>query len=651
MNVSELYPKQNHGTIRSIVENDRIFNRKAAKGVLKMTIKWYLNKLSVKIIGSIVILVTLLTIVVGFFSYQVFTRTMLKEATETLSQSADYSMNYAVKWRISDYLSVGAERMDQLLASNFTEILPDDPEWIVDITKAYFASDADYVAICRSRNISAIALIVPDETKNFGEYTIINAYSDVYDQISDDAAVSVIDPDVEINDEEPEATEDPETPEDWEDTEEPYEPVTDWINLYEPAILGTKYPLENEELQAALRRLWRRDTTTESLIDFEGDHVIGPKITCLQAVEGGGAKPDGILVLVQSIGPMVDSWNRFVVGITLIATGMIIIGILILGIYIRTRVVNPVDQITKEAYRFARENKKAENTLAGNVGSITEICVLAESIDKMEEDTINNMDKIAIMSRESDRMDTELSFAADLQRSVLPDAEEFSTQSQFHVAAQMIPAREVGGDFYDYFMIDDNHLAILIADVSDKGIGAALFMAVSKMLLKARAGMGGHAAEIITYVEEKLNTDNKAGMFVTVWLGILDLTTGKVNACNAGHAFPAILKADTDEGYRIDKTVHGPPVCFLPGMGHVEYDFQLDPGDRIFLYTDGVTEAKRSDGERFGNDRLISALNEDRDIGDESLILRVKAAVEHFAGEEPQFDDMTMVSVTYLGTV
>ena len=605
-----------------------------------MTIRWYLNKLSVKIIGSIVILVTLLTIIVGFFSYQVFTRTMLKETTEALEQSADYSMNFAVKWRVSDLLAIGAARMDELLASNFTEILPDDPEWVVEATKAYFSATADYAAICRSRTIAAIALIIPDADKDYTEYTIINAYSDVYDQISDSPDDIIDEPDEEINTEEPEATQELYGSE---------EPITNRINLYEPASLGTRFPLENEELQSALRRLWERKTTNEHIIDFEGDNVIGSNITYLKAVEAGSDDPEGILVLVQSISPMVDSWNRFVVGITIIAAGMIIIGILILGIYIRTRVVKPVDKITNEAYRFARKNEKAENTLAGNVGNITEICVLAESIDKMEEDTINNMDKIAKMSRESDRMDTELSFAADLQRSVLPDAGEFSMQRQFHVAAQMSPAREVGGDFYDFFMIDDNHLALLIADVSDKGMGAALFMAVSKMLLKARAGMGGHAAEIITYVEEKLNAENKAGMFVTVWLGIVDLTTGEVNACNAGHDFPAILTPAADEGYRIEKTVHGPPICFLPGMGHVEYDFHLNPGDRIFLYTDGVTEAKRSDGERFGNARLVSALNEDKAIGDESLILRVKAAVEHFAGEEPQFDDITMVSFTYLG--
>ena len=162
--------------------------------------------------------------------------------------------------------------------------------------------------------------------------------------------------------------------------------------------------------------------------------------------------------------------------------------------------------------------------------------------------------------------------------------------------------------------------------------------------------MGGSPAEIVTFAEEKLSEENEAGMFITAWLGIVDIVTGEVRACNAGHNFPAILRADTQEGYRIDKTEHGPPICFLPGVPHVEYQFRLHPGDRLFLYTDGVTEAKNPEGERFGTERLVEALNNDREIGNASLILRVKAAVDHFAGAEAQYDDMTMVSFTYLGT-
>jgi len=267
----------------------------------------------------------------------------------------------------------------------------------------------------------------------------------------------------------------------------------------------------------------------------------------------------------------------------------------------------------------------------------------------MEEDTVKNMEEIARMSRESERLDTELSLAADIQKSILPKGEIISERKEFDVAAMMHPAREVGGDFYDFFMVDENHLVLLIADVSDKGMGAAFFMAISKTLMKTRTVMGGSALEIVTFVEEKLSEKNDAGMFLTAWLGIVDLTTGEVNACNAGHGFPAILQKSTDGKYRLEKTEHGPAICFLPGMGHVEYNFRLEPGDRIFLYTDGVTEAKAADGERFGNDRLLEVLNEDSTTKDEELIARVKERVDSFAGEEAQYDDLTLVSFTYLG--
>ena len=614
----------------------------------------FFNSLSVKIIGSIVIMVTLLSVLVGFLSYRVFTRTMLRETLETLERSAEFTMIDAVTWQYQDYFAIGADRMDELLESNFEKVRPEDPKWIEEATKAYFASAARMDDICRSGNITAIAIIRPDAEKNYTEYSIVSAYSVLNDEIAYEDEEEESEEAEDTEEENPEAeegTEEAEAQEEEEEPEEQEEVGTDWFHLYEPTRLGDRYDLLDEDMRKAVSSLWKREKENESIIRFseESSDIIGPKAIYLSRLEGGNPDPEGVLVLIQSIQPMVDTWHRFVVGISLIAIGMILIGVLLLGYYLRIRVVKPVDLITNEAYRFARTNKMANRTLTGNVGNITEICVLAESIDKMEEETMNHMGEIARMSQESDSMDTELAFASKLQHSVLPDAGDFSGRKEFHVAAKMNPAKEIGGDFYDFFMIDDTHLGLLVADVSDKGIGAALFMAVSKMLLKARARMGGGASEIISYVEEKLDQENKAGMFVTVWLGIVDLSTGNVNACNAGHNFPAVLKADSEEGYQIIRTEHGPPLCFLPGVPHVEYDFHMDPGDRLFLYTDGVTEAKNPEGDRFGNDRLIRALNDDRVTGDESLIIRVKAAVDLFAGEEPQFDDITMLSFTYLG--
>ena len=216
----------------------------------------------------------------------------------------------------------------------------------------------------------------------------------------------------------------------------------------------------------------------------------------------------------------------------------------------------------------------------------------------------------------------------------------------YSIYASMTPARAVGGDFFDFYMIDDTHLVILIADVSDKGVGAAFFMAISKTLIKARAGMGGSAAEIISYVDKMIAEKNTEGMFVTVWMAIIDLSTGHVNICNSGHDYPAIMTGSGD--YVIEKkTPHGPPIGFIPGAQFVEYDIDIEPGDRIFLYTDGLNEAKRSDGERFGLDRMLTVLNSHKGDSNEKTIAAMKDAVALFVGPEDQFDDMTMLSFTY----
>jgi Serine phosphatase RsbU, regulator of sigma subunit len=245
----------------------------------------------------------------------------------------------------------------------------------------------------------------------------------------------------------------------------------------------------------------------------------------------------------------------------------------------------------------------------------------------------------------------ELDIASKIQDGLLPTSfPAFPDRKEFDVYASTKPAKEVGGDFYDFFMIDDTHLAILIADVSDKGIGAALFMAISKINIKTRGQMGGSPSEIISYADKVISEKNEAGMFVTLWLGIIDLTTGHMDVCNAGHDYPAILRADKESvQYTIDKEKHGPPVGFLPGMEYPEISYELHPGDRIFLYTDGVTDAKNRDGNRFETDRLLKTLNANIKASDEQLITAVRTDIDRFIGGEPQFDDVTMLSFTYFG--
>ena len=569
-------------------------------------IRRFLNKLSVKIITSIIIMVTLLTVLIGVFSYQVFTQTMLKETTSIVKQIADSLVSDAEVWDAALYLEVGSDRMEELWRLDSAGGgSKSDNKTDRDITEDYITFGAftniamRFNTVIHAQNIDQIGMIIPDPASNYSKAAIVISQNNELKE-----------------------------------------------NEVDYGVVGKTLNIDRAEDRDGLRKIWEGSEAEAVTIDYLDN---GEAMVSMMKILKKDGEKNAVLVVNRSIKNMVNTSGRYVIGIMIMGLSMVLIATLIIGLYLRSRVVKPVGAITREAERFAGENKKSEQELAETVGGITELRVLAESIDKMEEDTVANMEEIARMSRESERLETELSFAADLQRNVLPDGELLSNRGEFVVAAFMEPAREVGGDFYDFFLIDDTHLVLLIADVSDKGVGAAFFMAVSKTLIKARAGMGGSASKIIAYAEEKLSEENKAGMFVTVWLGIVDLATGEVNACNAGHNFPAILKKDIEGGYRIEKTAHGSPICFLPGMEHVEYNFRLAPGERLFLYTDGVTEAKSPDGDRFGNDRLVEALNEDPAIGDESLIRCVKEAVDRFAGEEPQYDDMTMVSFTYLG--
>ena len=242
----------------------------------------------------------------------------------------------------------------------------------------------------------------------------------------------------------------------------------------------------------------------------------------------------------------------------------------------------------------------------------------------------------------------ELDIASKIQVALLPSIfPPYPERKDFEIYALSEPAREVGGDFYDFFMIDDRHFAILIADVSDKGMGAALFMTISKILIKTRAQMGGTPSEIVSFVDKRITEENTTGMFVTLWFAIVDLETGHVDACNAGHDYPAIMKSGED--FVIEKTPHGPPVGFIPGMEFPMISFDMQAGDRIFLYTDGIIDAKKSNSSRFGTEGMLKVLNSNKEASNEDLVVAVRNAANEFAGNEPQFDDMTMLSFTYLG--
>lgn len=250
-------------------------------------------------------------------------------------------------------------------------------------------------------------------------------------------------------------------------------------------------------------------------------------------------------------------------------------------------------------------------------------------------------------TEKTERLATELNLASDIQTNALPNIfPVFPERDEISLYASMTPAKEVGGDFYDFFFIDDDHLVMVMADVSGKGIPAALFMMVARTLIKNRAMMGGTPSEILNDVNNQLCEGNVAELFVTVWMGILDIKTGKGLAANAGHEHPVL--SDGKE-YRLIVYKHSPAVATMEGMIFKEHEFELKPGDSIFIYTDGVAEATNKDNELFGTDRMLDALNKDPDADPEQVLDNVRDGIDEFVQGAEQFDDITMMSLKYLG--
>ena len=243
---------------------------------------------------------------------------------------------------------------------------------------------------------------------------------------------------------------------------------------------------------------------------------------------------------------------------------------------------------------------------------------------------------------------TELDMAARIQESMLPSTfPAFPDRPEFDLFASMDPAREVGGDFYDFFLIDDDHLALLIADVSDKGVPAALMMMSAKILIHYRACQGGTPAQILMDVNNELCEKNDSGMFVTVWMGILDTRDGTLTCVNAGHENPAVKRSNG--AFRLFQDKHGLPLGVMQGMRYQEYTLQFNPGDSVFVYTDGVPEANNLSEELYGLQRLEAALGGLDDPSPQDVLEAVRADVDAFVGAAKQFDDLTMLCMKYLG--
>ncbi|MBR3153759.1 MAG: PP2C family protein-serine/threonine phosphatase [Lachnospiraceae bacterium] len=308
---------------------------------------------------------------------------------------------------------------------------------------------------------------------------------------------------------------------------------------------------------------------------------------------------------------------------------------------------------------IVRMGKGELEPVAAEPFSIGEFEIMQQEIDRTSLALNRQMDTIRLMERErmeqenmikeQERIVKELSTARQIQRSVLPHIfPPFPERKEIDLFASMDPARDVGGDFYDFFFVDEDHLCLVIADVSGKGIPAALFMMFAKRIIEDFTRMDHGPAEILEQTNDLLCDNNQAEMFVTVWLGILEISTGRLTCSNAGHEYPVIRKKDS--GFELFKDKHSFVIGGIPGVPYKEYTLTMEPGDKIFVYTDGVPEAIDKNDEMFGARRMVEALNTDAGGGPEEILSNVRSAVDAFVGDAEQFDDITMLCVEYLGS-
>ncbi len=310
-------------------------------------------------------------------------------------------------------------------------------------------------------------------------------------------------------------------------------------------------------------------------------------------------------------------------------------------------ILKPLNRISKNIrlYKQTKESEKIIRDLAG-IKTRNEIGELAEDFGGLVSEMDHYTNEIAKVTAEKEKIETELTLANHIQASMLPNTfPAFPERMEFDIYANMNPAREVGGDFYDFFLIDETHLAMVIADVSGKGIPAALFMMASKIVIANNAMMGKSPAQILFDTNQAVCGNNSEEMFVTTWLGILDLETGIITASNAGHEYPAIKHRGGL--FELLKDKHGFVIGGMSGMEYTEYEIRMEPGSTIFVYTDGLPEATNADMKMFGTERMIRALNTDPDAAPHHILSNMEKAVEDFVRDAEQFDDLTMLCLTY----
>lgn len=347
----------------------------------------------------------------------------------------------------------------------------------------------------------------------------------------------------------------------------------------------------------------------------------------------------------EATGALSEGVTKAVVTILILIVAVIAITVTA-AVILSKKIVRPLEAITNRVCSLGGNDLQFKMEDAYRTHD--EIEGLAESFAMLSGKTLQYISEVERVTAEKERIGAELSLATRIQADMLPNIyPPFPDRSEFDIYASMAPAKEVGGDFYNYFLVDDDHLCVFIADVSGKGVPAALFMMASMIILSNNAQMGKTPAQILQDTNTAICANNREEMFVTVWLGILEISTGRLIAANAGHEYPVIKNPDGT--FELFKDKHGFVIGGMEGVKYKEYEIQMQPGSKLFLYTDGVPEATNGENELFGAARMLDALNGDTDASPQNTLENVRKAVDGFVKDAEQFDDLTMVCLEYKG--
>ena len=373
----------------------------------------------------------------------------------------------------------------------------------------------------------------------------------------------------------------------------------------------------------------------------EGGHV-----TTALPLFGTDGKVTAIMSIVKPMNEIKEHRRNFLRSIIISATILTLLFIALYAFLLYMGIIRPILFVTYETSHLAEHHGELTGLLK-KIRHRNEIGKLANSVEKMSRDMNKYIEDLTHATAEKERLGAELNVAKQIQAEMLPRVfPPYKDHPEIELYASMTPAKEVGGDFYDFYMLDDDHFAMVVGDVSGKGVPAALFMVITKTLLKDTAAHEHNPAKVFEHVNTILCESNESGLFVTCWMGILTISTGELNFANAGHNAPVL-----ENNGKIEYLSTKPNLMLaaMDGLPYTNNTIKLNKGDRLFIYTDGITEATNDYDELYGEDRLLSVLKSVQGTGKTSrdILDIVRNDLNDFVLEASQFDDITMLCMIY----